>query len=357
FSKKILLSFIIVVAFLTGTIFWSNHHKKNLVLETAYREQIQKAKDLINRSQVSLITRNEADSLKFISEAMSIIEQLPKESNSQKTNYDDLTKQTQTINDKLQKIEKIVPELVVEISNGTTPVVLKNIGWQNGNLLATDERIIFEVNPDKKTSSTKPTQTPANINKIIFDDKNLLFALDNQTLAKIDNSGLATAKINWQGFSGMSINIYNGNIYAVDEATKQIYKYAGIDGTSFGTKTNWLKELGSADLTGAISLAFDGNMFVGTNSGNIYKFFTGKNQPFTNNSALTKNLQKIHTLTELDNLYVLTKDSKKIIILSKEGQLIAQYEFDSLSGNIIDFTVNKDALYVITENKIYKAKK
>jgi len=354
FSQKVIIGFTLTIVFFIGTILWTNHHKKTLAFESTYREQIQQIKDLINRAQVSLITRNENDSLKFIGEADLLIAKLPIKTDSQQANQSELQKQKQTLLDKLQKIEKVIPELIAEIQKDQNKIILQKIGLNNNLLIVSDEQNIFLANPQTKKINDQTIFSESKIQNIIFDDKNLIFETENKKLVKLDNGLLKELKIDWQGITPLTINVYNGNIYAADDSS--LYKYSGIDGNSFGSKTKWLKDLGSANLNANNSMTFDGNLFISANNGQIFKFFTGKNQNFNASQSLPKEIKKIQTIGDVDYLYILPQNSQKIVILTKLGELVSQYDFASLNAPIIDFCVDKDNLYLISENKIYKSK-
>ena len=135
---------------------------------------------------------------------------------------------------------------------------------------------------------------------------------------------------------------------------KEIFKYRGA-GDGFGSREIWLKDKGGADLAAAAALTVDGNIYLAAANGQIYKFFTGKNQTFEQKpiEPALANVKKIFTNADLDNLYILEDNGKRIVLMDKNGNFTRQYLFDSLDGPIKDFVIDNGAIYLLSGNKIY----
>ena len=128
-------------------------------------------------------------------------------------------------------------------------------------------------------------------------------------------------------------------------------------GDDFGTRTNWIKDKGEADLTKATSLTIDGNIYIATEQGQIYKFFTGNKEDF-NLATIEPTLSgitKLYTSPDMDRIYILESNSKRIVVVNKEGAFVAQYLFDLLDQNISDFIIDGKTLYLTAGSKVYQA--
>ncbi len=151
-------------------------------------------------------------------------------------------------------------------------------------------------------------------------------------------------------------------ILAPDRTTagkNQIYKYERLQ-NRYGPPAPYNL---NGDLTGALDIAIDGNVYVLKEGGGILKLFRGESQPFQIRQAptdLTVNATKIFKVAE-GNFYLLDPVENRVIVLSDggasgEATYLRQYvvTIDQL-GELQDLYVDPDQshLYVMDEKKIY----
>ncbi len=157
--------------------------------------------------------------------------------------------------------------------------------------------------------------------------------------------------------SGVDVAAYGKYIYLLNPEENQIYKYARLRSTysSGGTYNS------DADLSRAISMAIDGDIYILKEGGTIVRIYKSKQQPFRIEDLavdISKSTQ-IFTMPELDNLYLLDTTNKRVVILSKSDSGIARYYgqvvFEELE-NVKEIYVekNENVLHVLTDKEIYK---
>ena len=108
----------------------------------------------------------------------------------------------------------------------------------------------------------------------------------------------------------------------------------------------------------ASAIAIDGNVYVLTQTGSLYKFYAGKREDITSpviEPALSSNAT-LFTTKDSKNIYVLDSEKKRVAILDKNGVLIKQLMFDSISDEVTSLAISKDEtkIFVATKNKIYQ---
>lgn len=157
--------------------------------------------------------------------------------------------------------------------------------------------------------------------------------------------------------NGVDLAAYGRNLYLLSPNNNQIYKYSRAR-SKFGNATEYNLD---ADLTGAISMAIDGNIYVLKEGGEIIKIFKGEQQNFEIEDLATdlSGATQILTLPEHKKMYVLDPENRRVVILEKEVGPGARYHsqvyFEDLD-DVQSFYVNKteDKLYLLTKKAIYQ---
>jgi len=145
---------------------------------------------------------------------------------------------------------------------------------------------------------------------------------------------------------------YRGNIYLLDKKG-EILKYLRTD-EGFA-KRNYLGAEAETDFSSVSSMAIDGEIWVGK-SNEILRFSLGARKEFLP-EGLEKDLGShllIYTDEDCDNLYILDKKEARVVVLNKEGEYQAQYEWQKLSfADDIVVSEKEKMILVLVEGKIY----
>ncbi len=124
-----------------------------------------------------------------------------------------------------------------------------------------------------------------------------------------------------QNATGM--RTYQQYIYVISIAQNNIFRYSPDD-TKKDTLTDpigWLHQPIVFDLNQIQSFAIDGDVWIGTKTGEIKKFTTGTQSDFsiTGLKEAFSNPITIFTQEGLSNLYVLEPAKERVVVLNKEG--------------------------------------
>ena len=359
-NKTIVVVILVLIIGLVAGVYWINYRQQVKKEEAAYADEIKRAKDALNNAQVNLIYKNEAQSLEFVRQAEGIINYLPQATTNQKANFEELQRQSNTIKNKLLHIEQVTTQLVAEVLNNGQPANLNQLYKTGGNILISSrDNALFSLALDTKKVADPAFSEFGDLYRFLAEDDNAYFITNQNKLVKYSSTDkkFSPISISWgEGTEISSAQLYNNTIYAVDAKNQQIFKFKK-NNDGFSGRESWLKDKGSADLSTASAITIDGNLFVATNTGQLYKFFTGKQQEFTLapiEPTLT-GVKKIFTSAGLDNIYILEPAGKRIVLVGKTGSFVAQYTFDSLPGEIKDFLIDNGTIYIISENKIFQA--
>jgi hypothetical protein len=148
---------------------------------------------------------------------------------------------------------------------------------------------------------------------------------------------------------------FGGNLYLLDTANSQIWKYQGTD-LGFGEIAPYLKA-GGVDFSKVTSFAIDGSIFVLSGSGNIAKFSGGNSEDFTVSGLETplSSPTSIFTSDETKNIYIL--DAGRVVILDKKGIYQAQYLLPtnrfSLTTNCLLADESLKKVFLFSASKVY----
>lgn len=355
-GKNIVIIAIILLIAFAASIFIMNN-KKKLELEKEEYETILKNIDEKQEEYDLLLIYNDSGQAKDkLDEISELINKLPQRTEEQKERYSEiLDKFTQTLN-KTRKLNTIKePEIIAELD--FTPAKIVKYG---NNLIAIGNNSNNLSSLDLKTKEIKnfsPTNISyENINNF-GKDENFIYGLkENDQVIKInlDNQEAEEMTITYHPNYKQAddLMIYGGRIYILDNQNNQIYKHN--QGTiSFGKGEEWIKD--KTNIQNSQALTIDGNIYLASNTGEIQKFYTGNlaNFDIEEIDPEIKNIDQIFTDTTINEIYFLDNNSKRVIIINKDGTLINQFYLPTLpvmTDFIIDGAAQK--VYIQSNNKI-----
>ncbi|MFZ2025528.1 MAG: hypothetical protein WAV51_04585 [Microgenomates group bacterium] len=123
---------------------------------------------------------------------------------------------------------------------------------------------------------------------------------------------------------------FGGNIYLLDSGKSRIWKYVATE-TGFSEIREYLNPDTLPDLSKSTSMVIDGSVWIGTNDGKIMRFTQGKENSFYPKGVDPAfGLQLvIYTSDEVNNIYVLDNNNKRVVVLDKDGMYMSQYIWES----------------------------
>jgi len=152
------------------------------------------------------------------------------------------------------------------------------------------------------------------------------------------------------GFEPVEIFTFAKNIYLLG-LNGEILKYSFPSGKF----SLWLDSF-TQKAPLAKSFAIDGDIWILTKDNRIFRYYQGKYQETLDVFIWppVKNLTKIFTSPQLPYIYLLEPEQKRIIVLSKKGEIVKQFQSEKFD-RLLDFTVSPDGkIYLLNNSKLYQ---
>jgi hypothetical protein len=187
------------------------------------------------------------------------------------------------------------------------------------------------------------------------EDGRLLVLDDQYRLFAVAPGGTAAPLVlrdaqEWGSLDGASV--FGGNLYVLDAASNQVWRYPPTD-SGFDSERSAL--LGEVDLSGATGLFVDGDVFVPTERSGIRRFAHGAEEPFPL-TGIDRGLMAPGSLTSdgQEGLLLVDRGNKRLVTLSPDGEFRAQFvsrTFTDLRSAAVD--ADAGLLYVLVGGSLY----
>jgi hypothetical protein len=154
----------------------------------------------------------------------------------------------------------------------------------------------------------------------------------------------------WGSLDGAAT--FGGNLYILDVASNQVWRYPPTD-SGFDSERSGL--LGEVDLSGATALTVDSDLYLLTEKGGIRRFTHGVEEPFAL-AGIDRALLSPTSLTVngQSGLLVVDRGNKRLVSLSTGGEFQAQFvsrTFTDLRAATVD--AEAGLLYVLVGDSLY----
>jgi len=275
----------------------------------------------------------------------------------------DLLERIRTKREEINNIIRLSPRTVVNLSTKNEDIeALGFIGLPDGEFVAYDRQDLYRVllnsveDPDRLVED-----------ELILDGddfpryQTMVFQTTDNSIVEMINGQPTTMKTEdpagW--IKGADLETYLRYLYILSVENNQIYKYERLSNRYSGPSEYNI----NGDLTNALDIAIDGNVFILKKGGEIMKLLRGEVQPFTirhlPEEALS-NATKLYKVFD-GHLYFLDPVGARVVVATAgggtgEGAYVKQYllEGDQI-GELKDLYVDdeENKLYVIDEKRIH----
>ena len=359
-SKILFIATIIFALIFVGSIVFLKVKESRDAAEQAYQNMLQAIVDKRDAAEASMIYGDDTKAFTLLQEAKTLVTELPNKTEEQITAAQELESSVETSLLALRKIELVEPTLLADL--GTLGDANATAIDRLGNTLVAygpSDPTLYLVNEQTGTIDTREHTSIPNLTTASTPKENdfSLFVSGKDALAQLTPEGytLSSKEIGFPTDVHVSdIFVYNRRAYTLDQANGQIYKHS-VTGSGYDQGSPWIKER-STDLSDAVSLAIDGDIFVLKGNGTVVKFEAGTETTFSivGLDPALSSPTKLWTYNDVDNIYILEPAGKRIVILNKEGKLERQLTAEAWqnpTGMLVDEENN--TLYVLDANKVY----
>lgn len=366
FSLKKISQFLLLIAVISVILFFQNvknKNRQNLIIqeEKEYAELVETIENKLTQIKAKLIMNGKDEAKNIIQDVKTLISRLPKDKDGK---IDELNRQNESYSDQTRNITKIDnPKAIAELANPALHLIKQKKALylynSNNSLYKLDLennkiKVIANKIDDKGSWQKNASDVEEGKTLFLYDGLGISqydFTADELNEIKIDL--IDNARIDDLFFYGQKLYIMYGN-------NNQIFKHIKLNKNSFNSGDSWLAE--DVDLSNAVSMAIDGNIWVLKNSGEIIKLFKGRKVDFEIKAIdpPLKNPAKIYTTIEMENIYIMEPSAKRIIAIDKLGNLLGQFVSDKFD-NLLDFVLEKDEngketgkIYLLNGMKIFE---
>lgn len=268
--------------------------------------------------------------------------------------------------EEINNIIRLTPRTVANLAANNPDIAARGlIGVGDGEFVAYDKQDVYRV---LLNSVESPNRLSEDV--LVIDGANFprfqgqVFLMNGNSLVEWSGGQAVSMKTDdakgW--VTGTAIDAYLRNIYILSPEAKQIYKYERLN-NRYGAPVEYNV---NGDLTGAVDIAIDGNIYVlknGDGKGAVVKLFRGEAQNFVIRKApkgILDSATKLYKIVDR-NFYALDPDNNRVIVFSDggatgESTYVRQYVVEGENlGTLQDLWVNEDEsqLYVMDEKRIY----
>jgi hypothetical protein len=365
FKRKILLSiFSIFLILFVYNISSSKIEEKKIQKKENYSKLKDEIKQKQNKAEANLLYSNEEGAKNLFNEIENLISDYPQETEEQIEEFEEYKKILKLNLEKIQKITRI--DNLDELTN-----------FQNLNQGANPENIIlipttstiYSADSNQKAiysydTTNKATTLASNINGQFNNLKsptktsgNLIYYFDNTNIIQYsteNNSSILAIELNGNYAESQSmIDIYNDRVYILNTEEGNIHRHNRLT-NSFGSAYSWANK--NIDLSNSVDISIDGHIYILKKNGELLRLLRGENTNWkleTIEPPLTST-NKLIVSQEFNYIYILEKETSRIVVFDKEGQFITQYTSNSFT-NLIDFTIDEEnkKLYFLNDSSIY----
>jgi len=364
-SRRTIMLFVIVLVLVLGVV---------ITLESGYQQKAQQAQyyeDLLHQVENNIaiaeqrnMIENKKSALDFLDKAEVSLQEIETAGFFQ-ANVDKLKKQIVLFRDNFDAIIRVdSPNLFFDLSQKGTVDALGIIHTQDQKNFVYEPRRLFESVLDKVQEPLGIDPEEVVLSGVELEDFNVLtFVTQTGNIIEYStrNGKFERSKTQDDAWKkGSDVKTFNGDtIYLLDGPSNSIWKYRRLR-NGYSTSSVYTNQ---GDLSNAVSMTIDGDLYVLLRDGSIVKYRKGVPTPFEikdQPSLAVKNPTRIFTLPEAKRLYVLDSANSRIVAYVKGTSGVGHYEkqvvFPTLKPNEIrDFYVDKDEqkLVVLTADKAY----
>lgn len=249
----------------------------------------------------------------------------------------------------------VTPDLFLDLSLLSSGFKGDSLTYSGGNVYIFDKSGKRIVSVAIATKKSKVVAGPSVIDNALdaASYQNRVFVLGGDGIYEVDQNKTKVIDKSWSGDA--LIKAFAGNIYVLDKSGNAIYRYAG-SGNSFGEKQNWLAAGTRVDFSDAKQFVIDGSMYTLFPNSKIFKFSLGSPQNF----SVTGVVPEIGTIDAMfagednQNVYLLDRAGKRVVVIDKKGKYVAQYINDQIS-NATNLAVSETdkKIILLTGDKLF----
>ena len=352
------LTMIIIISLavigLMASLYWSSVQKAQRQKNTAWDRASQEFVDKEKQVQADLIYNNKNKAQITLEEMGVLLQTLSANAGKKhQADYQAVSIRYQKLVDDISGLARLdQPEIIFSLDSSKVAGALSLAG---DKIYLTIGSAIAELNPATKELKDISTEA-ANPIFLNSDKDGRSWWLAGNTVVSLDGK---TGQIKKQNIANppasvIAGNVYNNRLYLFDQTGKQIYRFT-LTNNAFANSSPWLGQPLASDVAG---LAIETSVYLLFNN-QIIRYDSGApsgtpwDQPFP---ALTS-ARGLLAPAGTDYLLTIDRDSKRVVIFSRNGKLLSQYTSDSWTDlKSLAFDSANQTVYLLNGQDVIKFK-
>lgn len=272
------------------------------------------------------------------------------------------------IDSEIEKVERLIEKIAGENSLDKLSIAYNLNDFIGKKIVTKNSEIFILENSGQEILRIK---SDGNQEKISLEDRatirdftvteNKLFILGSglKMLDLQNNQGFVSIKEEGESDkNGELLSSFGPYLYLLNREKRNIYRYY-YNQDQLSEPIGWLVDKSKLNFDNINQLLVDGDLWLGMKNGNVNKFSKGYPVDWQMQGVkqLPENPILIGSNEESNLLVVLEKQNKRILVLTKDGQLISEIKSNELSG-VSDIALNQNGelIYVLSGSVIYDVK-
>ncbi|MDP4011825.1 MAG: hypothetical protein Q8P72_06400 [Candidatus Roizmanbacteria bacterium] len=345
---------VVILALLTWSVVFGYQRREVAKIKARIQEiNLDVDKKLSQAEEESFLNMDQ--SLILISDAKTQVSQLKKDlGNSYVDEVSQLESKIQNSESKIVKKESKdfdeFYDLTLENKDAKGTIIAKEN--ELVAILDADQKSIYVLNVDSKALTQYTHKEVASATAIGFYNDDVFFITKENGIYKFTSQSKVNTIVKDADVKNVvDMELYNGNIYVLDEGDDEVYKFLVTEG-GYSDKRPYFGTGQTIDLSGATSIAIDSAIYI-SKKDSLQKYLSGVRESFSPEFP-TKNVEfdQVFTDKNTEQLFVLDTKNASVYILSKEGEYQRQIQ-SSIFAKASAFFVYNDSIYILSQEKIY----
>jgi hypothetical protein len=341
--KIIIIAIVILVVILSASILFERSRQESLKRAELLAEILEPAQNRLDEAE-ALISLNKGLALEEF-------ESIKKTLDENRNKFAENTPERRKLDEFIGKVEDNIGEIGAGSTVSSQKVIFEDadfVQFKEGSLIASDKNGLINLLSSSGETEKEIDAKNENTKAIAANETSIFIVGDSGITRTVKSSGTTNTIVDNPGTT-IAIDTFGSNLYGLDTQENTVDKYQG----SNFTRADYFTE--DVSLDSPSSMTIDGSVWI-IDNGRVRKFTRGKEDSFTVTglSGKISSNALIFTSVDYENIYVLDKNSAKIISISKTGELSNQYLWTELS-KATSFAVDEEGkkIFAVIGGKLY----
>lgn len=230
---------------------------------------------------------------------------------------------------------------------------------QMGYFIDRDNKKVLQLEISNQKATTIDLASLSKVIDVAVDEKNLYILGEGIVEKPISTAGEATEVIA-KGKSNQGakfISAFGGNLYVFNPEQRNIFKYIYDPATKkFTEPIRWVKSAKDLDFESVVSMIVDGEIWVSTKTGQVFRMVSGESSLFKVNGLVEPINSAVYlsTAEDFNRLYLLEPGQSRLIIVSKQGEFIKEVKSASFaSANALIPLEVQNKVFVVSGSLVF----